>query len=154
MNLRRPTDSLAGCVWLPRLVDKARHAQAGTLHSDFVTPFCHPLATDGAFLSHFELSREEFLDAMVTAGGSDEAVARWFAARPQSSTERIAAWNELAPHIGKPGYPMHRGFQWMLKRLYGGTPPDPRVTSAFTAIAFDEGYLDELAPPARVSSGK
>jgi len=147
MNLRRPTEPLAGCVWLPRLIDKARHAEAGTLHPDFVTPFCHPLATDGAFLAHFELSKEEFLGALRATEGTDEAMARWFTARPKSNPERIAAWNKLAPEIGKPGFPMHRGFQWMLKRLYGGTPPDPRVNSAFTAIAYDEGYLDDLIAP-------
>ena len=105
------------------------------------------MATDGAFLAHFELSKEEFLDALRATGGSDDAMARWFTARPPSSPERIAAWNELAPHIGKQGFPMYRGFQWMLKRLYGGTPPDPRVTSAFTAIAYDEGYLDDMVAP-------
>jgi hypothetical protein len=37
----------------------------------------------------------------------------------------------------------------MLRQLYGGVPPDPRVTSAFTAIAFDEGYLDEIEASSR-----
>jgi hypothetical protein len=60
------------------------------------------------------------------------------------SAEKVAAWNELAPNIGKPGFPMHRGFSWMVRQLYGGVPPDPRINSAFTAIAFDEGYLDEI----------
>jgi hypothetical protein len=32
----------------------------------------------------------------------------------------------------------------MVRQLYGGVPPDPRINSAFTAIAFDEGYLDEI----------
>jgi hypothetical protein len=34
-----------------------------------------------------------------------------------------------------------------MKTLYAGCV-DPRVTSAFTAIAWDEGYLDDLVPPA------
>jgi hypothetical protein len=144
LNLRRPTAKLADCVWLPRFIDKARHHLAGTLDPDFVRPFCHPLATDGVFLGHFELSKDEILDVIARSKGDDALVAEWFRQRPQSGAEKVAAWNELAPNIGKPGFPMHRGFSWMLRQLYGGVPPDPRVTSAFTAIAFDEGYLDEL----------
>jgi hypothetical protein len=149
MKLRRPTDdSVAGCVWLARILDKARCHLAGTLHPDFVTPFCHPIATDGAFLTHFALSKDELLAAVREAGPDDVHIARWFLARAASAADRIAAWNTLAPHIGKPGYPMERGFRFMVRQLYGGTPPDPRIVGAFTAIAYDEGYLDEMVPPA------
>jgi len=143
-HLRRPTAKLADCVWLPRFIDKARHHLAGTLDPDFVRPFCHPLATDGVFLGHFELTKEEILDVIARSNGDDAVVVEWFRQRPHYGAEKVAAWNELAPNIGKPGFPMHRGFTWMLRQLYGGVPPDPRVNSAFTAIAFDEGYLDEL----------
>jgi hypothetical protein len=146
MKLRRPTDKLAGCVWLPRFIDKARHHQAGTLHPDFVRPFCHPLATDGLFLAHFELGKDEIIQVIAESNGSDESVAEWFQSRAQYTPEKVAAWNELAPNIGKDGYPAHRGFLWILKQYYGGVAPDPRVDSAFTAIAFDEGYLDEVQP--------
>jgi hypothetical protein len=149
LNLRRPTARLADCVWLPRFIDKARHHLAGTLDPDFVRPFCHPLATDGAFLGHFELTKDEILGVIARSNGDDALVAEWFRQRPQSGAEKVAAWNELAPNIGKPGFPMHRGFTWMLRQLYGGVPPDPRVNSAFTAIAFDEGYLDELEASSR-----
>lgn len=145
MKLRRPAEKLADCVWLPRFVDKVRHHLAGTLDADFVRPFCHPLATDGVFLSHFALKKEEIIEVVRGSGGDDGVVARWFAARPESAPERIAAWNQLAPNIGKEGFPVRRGFLWVMKQYYGGTPPDPRVDSAFTAIAFDEGYLDEVA---------
>jgi len=148
MKLRRPTDdSIAGCVWLARISDKARCHLDGTLHPDFVAPFCHPLATDGAFLEHFVLTKEELVPAVESSAGNDDAVARWFLARPAATPERIAAWNVLAPHIGQPGYPMERGFRFMVRRLYGGSVPDPRIDSAFTAIAYDEGYLDDVCPP-------
>ena len=143
LNLRRPTARLADCVWLPRFIDKARHHLAGTLDPDFTRPFCHPLATDGVFLGHFELSKDEILEVIARSHGDDAVVSEWFCQRPQYNTAKVAAWNELAPNIGKPGFPVHRGFSWMLRQLYGGVPPDPRVNSAFTAIAFDEGYLDE-----------
>lgn len=146
MKLRRPTERLAGCVWLPRLIDKARHHLAGTLEADFVRPFCHPLATDGVFFAHFEIEKEDILRVIADSHGSDEAVAQWFEARDPYTPERVATWNDLAPNIGKEGYPLHRGFRWILKQYYGGVAPDPRVNSTFTAIAYDEGYLDKLGP--------
>ena len=135
---------LAGIVWLPRFVDKARHHLAGSLHPDFSRPFCHPLATDGVFLAHFEIDRNEILWVIADSRGGDEPIGGWFMQRPQCSTERVREWNSLAPNIGKEGYPVRRGFLWVLRHYYGGVAPDPRVDSAFTAIAYDEGYLDEL----------
>jgi hypothetical protein len=143
MKLRRPTDKLAGCVWLGRFVDKVRHHLAGTLEPDYARPFCHPLATDGVFFAHFGLDKDEIIRVVGESKGSDEVVAAWFKQRAQYTAESVAAWNELAPNIGKEGFPVHRGFLWMLRQYYGGVAPDPRVDSAFTAIAFDEGYLDE-----------
>ena len=143
MRLRRPSDQLAGCVWLPRFVDKARHHLAGTLDPDYVMPFCHPLATDGAFLKHFELGRDEILAVVRDSAGDDRPVAEWFVCRPQGTPERIAAWNELAPSLGKQGFPVRRGFLWALQHYYGGVA-DPRVNSIFTAIACDEGFLGDL----------
>jgi hypothetical protein len=146
MRLRRPTDTLAGCVWLPRFVDKTRHYLAGTLAEDYVRPFCHPLATDGVFLTHFGLTKDDIVAAIRDSAGDDAAVARWFLAQPAHTAEKIAAWNQLAPNIGKDGYPMRRGFLWALRHYYNGIPPDPRVDSVFTAIAYDEGFLDSPAP--------
>lgn len=144
--LRRPTATLADCVWLPRFIDKTRHHLAGTLEPDFVRPYCHPLATDGAFLSHFGLAKDEIVEVIRLSGGDDAPVAAWFLGRPGVTPVTIQAWNTLAPQLGKPGFPVHRGFQFLLKSYYGGQPPDPRVDSAFTAIAFDEGYLTPEMP--------
>lgn len=144
--LRRPLDRLAGCVWLPRFIDKTRHHLAGTLDPAFVMPYCHRLATDGVFLAHFAIAPETIITVIRDSAGADDFVAAWFLALPSATTERIDAWNALAPNLGKPGFPVQRGFQFILKTLYGGVPPDPRVDSAFTAIAFDEGFLDEVVP--------
>ncbi len=146
MKLRRPTAMLAGCVWLPRFIDKTRHHLAGQLDQDFMLPFCHPMATDGVFFSHFEIEKEEIIRVIAESKGRDEFVVDWFEHRAQYTPEKVRAWNELAPNIGKEGYPMRRGFLWALKQYYGGAAPDPRVDSAFTAIAHDEGYLDETQP--------
>lgn len=144
MRLRRPTDQLAGCMWLPRFIDKARHHAAGTLAPGFQRPFCSPLGVDGAFFAHFSLTKDEIL-AAIQREQTDAAIAAWFLARPASTPERIAAWNDVAPHLGKPGYPGERGFAWALKNIYAGCT-DPRVNTAFTAIAWDEGFLDETTP--------
>ena len=146
MNLRRPTDMLAGCVWLPRLVDKTRHHLTGALEPGFIRPFCHPLATDGVFLDHFGIGKDEFLRLVADSDGSNGFVEEWFARRAQYTHEKVREWNELAPNIGKEGFPVRRGFLWVLREYYGGVAPDPRVDSAFTAIAYDEGFLDEGQP--------
>lgn len=130
-------------MWLPRFVDKARHHFAGTMAPDFQRAFCSPLGIDGVFFAHFALKKEEILDA-IQREQTDEAIAGWFVARPGSSEEKIRAWNELAPHIGEPGFPGQRIFQWGLKNIYVGCT-DPRVTSGFAAIAWDEGFLDEVS---------
>ncbi len=147
MKLRRPTDTLAGCMWLPRFVDKVRHHHAGTLDAEFARPFCNPLATDGEFFRHFVLTKDEIVTVVIGSAGDDQIVAAWFAARPASSPDRIAAWNTLAPELGKPGQPLRRAFEWARRHYYGDLP-DPRVVSIFTAIAFDEGFIDEIAPTA------
>lgn len=141
-KLRRPMEKLADCVWFPRFIDKVRHHLAGTLAPDFVRPFGHRFATDGAFLAHFGLSGDDLIEAVRRSAGNDAYVVAWFCRCPGYSAATVAAWNALAPNLGKPGYPVHRGFQLMLKTYYGGTAPDPRVDSAFTAIAYDEGFLD------------
>jgi hypothetical protein len=77
MHLHRPQDQLAGCVWLPRFVDKAR------LSLDRQLPFLYQLAfgsrfgVDGYFLRHFGLSIEQFL-AAVRQSTDNAALARWF----------------------------------------------------------------------------
>ncbi len=131
-------------MWFPRLVDKAKHHLAGSLAPEFVRPFCHPLATDGVFLDHFGIEKNEFLGAVADSNGSDEFVEEWFRRLAQHTPEKVNAWNEMAPNIGKEGFPVRRGFLWVLKEYYGGAAPDPRVDSAFTAIAYDEGFIDDL----------
>ncbi|AOS44372.1 hypothetical protein Verru16b_01434 [Lacunisphaera limnophila] len=145
-KLRRPSDKLAGCVWLPRFIDKTRYYLAGTLEPDFVLPYCHPVATDGAFLKHFGIQKQEIIEVIRLSSGSDAPVGEWFQGRSACSANHVEAWNALAPNLGRPGFPVHRGFQFLLKTYYGGDIPDPRVDSVFTVIAFDEGYLEELTP--------
>lgn len=141
--LRRPWEKLGGCAWLPRFIDKCRLRAAGALPPDYQLPFCHPLAVDGHFLAHFGLAA----DAAVTAASAplDEPVLAWFVAQPGVTAETIATWNDLAPNLGRAGFPGAPGFAWARRHFYAACT-DPRVDSAFTAIAWDEGFLDELLP--------
>ncbi|MCF3651025.1 DUF5069 domain-containing protein [Synoicihabitans lomoniglobus] len=142
MKLRRPWDELAGCMWLARFFDKARLHLAGKLGPDFEPFFGHKLATDGTFFAHFELSLEEVLPAVAAANDDDDAFAAWFAQRPASSPARIAAWNEIAYNLGKPGHLMERSYAFAKRRYY--KTEDPRLDGVFAGIAWDEGYLDEM----------
>ncbi len=150
MKLRRPEEQLAGCVWLPRFIDKCRHHFAGTLAEEYQLPFCNPMSTDGIFLTHFGLEKDEML-AAIRAAESDDAIANWFVGHVGDARGRIGEWNRIAPNIGRPGSPGERAFRWARMHLYRDCR-DPRVTSVFTAIAWDEGYLDELCLPAPAAS--
>ena len=48
---RRWSDTLAGMIWLPRLIDKVRAFQAGTLGS-----YAYPSALDQSFMRRFQLT--------------------------------------------------------------------------------------------------
>lgn len=103
MTLPSPRERLANCVWLPRIVAKARLLQRGELPPDYAARFCHPGGVDGQFMAYFELGRDELVAAAVL---SDEAVGQWFLTRPAGGAHRIAAWNEIALNLGRPGYPL------------------------------------------------
>ena len=149
----RPTDTLAGCMWLARLTEKIRLKLGGNLDDDFQMPFCHPRATDGLFLAHFALSKEEIISAVEASGDDDGKVAAWFLARGADMPQKIVAWNDQAPNLGRPGFPGVGIFAFAKRRVYKG-PSDARIDSIFLAIAADEGYLEEAlaaqAQPARL----
>jgi hypothetical protein len=82
MNLPAPRDTLAGCVWLPRIIAKARAFGRGELPQDYQVPFCHPKGVDGQFLAHFALTRE---DVLAAAAKTDSELREWFCARPDAA---------------------------------------------------------------------
>ncbi len=136
-SLPKPTDQLAGCVWLPRFVAKARRHREGRLEGDYLLAFCHPRAVDGHFLAHFGLDKESALDA-ISKAATDHELEQWFTALPGVTKERIAAWNEFAPKIGSPGHPGERELAFMLRRIYpDGFPPEAQ-RSSFYAFLWDE----------------
>jgi hypothetical protein len=133
-------------MWLPRFIDKTRWRARGDLPTDYEIAFCSPHGVDGVFLQHFFLDKDELLAVIARHSSDDRAIGAWFVNRAESAPERIAAWNRLAPEIGKANQPGQRGLRFMLRRLYPNGH-DARIVSAFTAIAFDEGFIDELTTP-------
>jgi hypothetical protein len=111
----RPSDTLAGCVWLPRILGKARLIQQGTLPPDYVAMFGHPKGVDGLFLAHFNLTKE---DIIQIATQSDAQVAEWFLSRLPDSAEKIASWNHTALNLGRPGFPFADRIQDSLAKRY------------------------------------
>ncbi len=115
-SLPRPVDRLAGCVWLPRLIFKARQFVAGVLPAEFAARFCHPTGVDGHFLAFFHLTRE---DILAVCGQDDAAVAEWFLSFGERSG-RIAEWNHVAVNLGRPGFPMADRLLVALQSVYPG----------------------------------
>lgn len=102
--LPRPADSsLAGCVWLARIMAKARLLRAGKLPTEYADRFCHPTGVDGHFIAFFELDREAILSICER---SDTELEAWFKALPTALLGRIAEWNHIAINLGRPGFPM------------------------------------------------
>jgi hypothetical protein len=132
MKLPRPTDRLADCVWLPRILAKARLWQRGELPPDYAANFCHPERVDGLFLSHFGLSQA---DILAGAELSDEEATRWFLSRTNAS--QIEQWNQVGLNLGRPGYPMAGRFAAALTSTYRHV--DSRgLTTVFEVLEADE----------------
>lgn len=103
MKLPSPRQTLAGCVWLPRIIAKARQAKRGTLDPEYAARFCHPTGVDGLFVDFFRLTKEDLLEVCEA---SDESVAAWFVSPDSAGGRRIQEWNHLAVNLGRAGFPM------------------------------------------------
>lgn len=93
---RRWTEQLGGLYWLPRLIDKARAALAGTL-GDYLygqSPMDHGL------LRALGLSHREFA-VLVKDAGDDEGVLAALRARDPAALDRARAWSDPLPREHK-----------------------------------------------------
>ena len=132
MKLPSPTEELAGVVWLPRILAKARQLQGGVLQEDYAASFCNPKGVDGVFLAHFGLSREAILSA---AALTNAKAAERFLSR--TTTEQRAHWNHTALNLGRPGYPMAERFPVALATTYKNV--DARgFSTVFEVLEADE----------------
>lgn len=73
MNLRehpprRWSESLAGLIWLPRLLDKVRAFQAGTLGT-----YAYPSALDQSFMRRFQIT-PALIEQLVRETATDDAI--------------------------------------------------------------------------------
>jgi len=77
---RSPNDRLLGIPMLPRTIDKARAALAGTL-GEYI--YGRKSTFDAALLDFLGLSDEQFLDG-VRSSADDAAMARWLQAHART----------------------------------------------------------------------
>ncbi|PTX98809.1 hypothetical protein DB345_03565 [Spartobacteria bacterium LR76] len=133
VTIPRPVERLAGCVWLVRLIFKARQFAAGELSPEFAARFCHPTGVDGHFLAFFHLTREEIL---AVCGQDDAAVAEWFLSSAER-TARIAQWNHVALNLGRPGFPMAERLAVALQSVYPNLAPR-NLQTVFEVLEADD----------------
>ena len=141
MKLPHPNETLSGCVWLPRHIAKIRAYLSRDLPLSYRIAFGSKIGVDGYFFRHFNLSLEQMI-AAVKRLGNDEAIANWFASRPEGSADSIARWNAYAQVLGAPGRPGSVTLSFVKWFFYPRAIFHP-VRSIFEAIVQDEG----LAPP-------
>jgi hypothetical protein len=90
---RRWNEQIGGIPWLPRLIDKARAEQAGTLG-----PYLYGQSPmDRSLLRAMGLGHRSFAE-IVAAAPDDDAVLAAIAQRDAQSLQRARAWGERLPH--------------------------------------------------------
>ncbi len=144
MKLPSPREQLAGCVWLPRILAKARLLREGGLSAEYAERFCYPTGVDGTFLTHLGLSRDDVLHA---ASLPDQEIPAWLLTR--TTPERIAEWNHVALNLGRPGYPMAERFPVALATVYKHLSSQG-LTSVFEILEADEATAEQTAPVAEM----
>jgi hypothetical protein len=89
---RSPLEELDGLPWLPRLIDKVRALQAGTLGE--YTPY--PCGGDRHFLTVVGVDADQ-LKARIDSGAGDAEIALWVKGHATPGLdERLAAYRERA----------------------------------------------------------
>lgn len=137
MKIRAPWDSLAGCVWLARLADKTRLMRLGKLSPDYLMLLGHPRGIDGHFLRHFGLDKETTLEA-IAVQPDDHGVGQWFLTQCGVTDAIIQSWNDLAPNLGRNGWPGERELAIAIEMFYGGIVMESAVETLFDLIRLDE----------------
>lgn len=136
-NIRSPFEKLAGCYHLARFVDKIRLHLSDALPEDYQFALFHPKGVDGTFLKHFDLTKEA-ITQIVQESQNDDPIATWFNTQIPPNDPRRQTWNDIAPNLGKTGYPMTVSFRWAKKKFYTGEH-DPSIDTIFKLIDADEG---------------
>ncbi len=134
MTLPPPHKRMASCVWLPRIIAKARLLQADMLPDDYMLRFCAATGVDGQFLNFFGISRQ---DILAIAPHTNTKVLAWFKALPTAKLSRIKKWNQHAESLGRPGMPMADRLEYAKTSVYSHLDTS-KVESLFQMIELDE----------------
>lgn len=135
---RSPYAELDGLPWLPRMIDKARAAAAGSLGD-----YSYPCGMDEAALSFYGFEAQAFLEVVKTSA-SDEAVLRHVRAQMVSrSMAEIEAFRRKLLFL--PPQDDERCSLLDAIRAEMG-PKGVEVTTFAEAIALDEGWAVPKEP--------
>lgn len=132
---------MAGCLWLPRIVAKARLAKRGELDPEYAARFCHPTGVDGQFTAFFRLTKENLL---AVCDSTDAEIAAWFRSLESASDARIQEWNHLAMNFGRAGFPMAERLPIGLATTYKYLS-DRKLETVFAVLEADEGIAEGSA---------
>jgi hypothetical protein len=135
-KLPAPRDQQDGCIWLPRILAKARLLLRGQLAPEYAARFCHPGGVDNQFLTHLGLTRDDIL--FLAELPESEAKAA-FLKRIGNDPERIAQWNHVAVNLGRPGFPLAERLPVALLTTYKHLAADShKFSTVFEVIEADE----------------
>jgi len=95
---RSPRETMAGWVYLPRFVDKARLHLAGKLHKDYQENFTKGF--DGAWLKSSGVTAEQFID-VVKNSITDGQVADWVSKNVKRTDAQKAEFNNFVLNRGR-----------------------------------------------------
>jgi hypothetical protein len=102
---RSPFDTLHGFMWLPRLIDKTRAMQAGTL-GDYAP---YPCPGDRNFLGFFGIKADE-LGQLIGSGADDDTIGAWVARQAKQPPD---AFNRKL--VKPPANPFYQVLVWLFK---------------------------------------
>jgi hypothetical protein len=128
---RSPRVKLGGFVHLPRLLDKARAAAAGTLGE-----FIYPCPLDQRFFAFAGITPEALL-AEVKMGRSDTEMLAWVLAqaRPVRLPFEIAAWSEWMSQLSAGDAKRHTFFAETIQSL---APSREDIVTYFDRLDLDD----------------
>jgi hypothetical protein len=135
MVIPAPRDRLANCIWLPRIIAKARMLRVGQLPPEYAARFGAPSSVDEVFLAHFGITKDQIVAA---SNRPDGEVAAWFSSLPRATPQRVLGWNEIAVNLGKPGFPLEARFPIGLATTYAHIA-HLKPESIFDMLEADEG---------------
>lgn len=124
---RSPFDrAVADTMHWGRFIDKVRQHLAGELPDEFVSALGHQYGVDGQFLEHFDLTLEEVSEAVTC--NNDLELADLLTKVVEDFQSKRRSWNELAPKLGRRGFPMDRMLKIAMKCLYKGYEWSPEMS--------------------------